>query len=89
VTPRSGDTLTGYQSADGTHWTTIGTVRLAGPLTDCDVVWEEPGEAAACVIAAITAPDYGRVAAGAGSLCRMEPRSAPVRRQETGLRFGR
>ena len=27
---RSGDTLTGYQSADGTHWTTIGTVRLAG-----------------------------------------------------------
>jgi hypothetical protein len=44
---------------------------------------------AACVIAAITAPDYGRVAAGAGSLCRVEPRSAPVRRQETGLRFGR
>jgi ABC-type transport system involved in multi-copper enzyme maturation permease subunit len=27
---RSGDTLTGYQSADGTHWTTVGTVRLAG-----------------------------------------------------------
>ncbi len=27
---RSGYTLTGYQSADGTHWTEIGTVRLAG-----------------------------------------------------------
>jgi ABC-type transport system involved in multi-copper enzyme maturation permease subunit len=27
---RSGDTLTGYQSADGTRWTTVGTVRLAG-----------------------------------------------------------
>jgi ABC-type transport system involved in multi-copper enzyme maturation permease subunit len=27
---RSGDTLTGYDSADGTHWTTVGTVRLAG-----------------------------------------------------------
>jgi ABC-type transport system involved in multi-copper enzyme maturation permease subunit len=27
---RSGDTLTGYQSADGTHWTTVGTVTLAG-----------------------------------------------------------
>jgi ABC-type transport system involved in multi-copper enzyme maturation permease subunit len=27
---RSGDTLTGYQSADGTHWTEIGTVHLAG-----------------------------------------------------------
>ena len=27
---RSGDTVTGYDSADGTHWTTVGTVRLAG-----------------------------------------------------------
>lgn len=27
---RSGDTLTGYESADGTHWTTVGTARLAG-----------------------------------------------------------
>jgi ABC-type transport system involved in multi-copper enzyme maturation permease subunit len=31
---RSGDTLTGYQSADGTHWAEIGTVTLAGlPVT--------------------------------------------------------
>jgi ABC-type transport system involved in multi-copper enzyme maturation permease subunit len=31
---RSGDTLTGYQSADGTHWAKIGTVTLAGlPVT--------------------------------------------------------
>jgi hypothetical protein len=27
---RSGQTLTGYDSADGTHWTRVGTVTLAG-----------------------------------------------------------
>jgi ABC-type transport system involved in multi-copper enzyme maturation permease subunit len=27
---RSGETLTGYESADGTHWTKVGTARLAG-----------------------------------------------------------
>jgi hypothetical protein len=27
---RSGDTITGYDSADGTHWTEIGTASLAG-----------------------------------------------------------
>jgi ABC-type transport system involved in multi-copper enzyme maturation permease subunit len=27
---RSGDALTGYDSADGTHWTRVGTVRVAG-----------------------------------------------------------
>src|SRR3984957_13467699 len=27
---RPGDTLTGYDSADGTHWTKVGTARLAG-----------------------------------------------------------
>ena len=27
---RSGDTVTGYDSADGTHWTPVGTARLAG-----------------------------------------------------------
>jgi ABC-type transport system involved in multi-copper enzyme maturation permease subunit len=27
---RSGDRLTGYDSADGTHWTQVGTVTLAG-----------------------------------------------------------
>src|SRR6266700_2732270 len=27
---RSGDTLTGEESADGTHWTTVGTAHLAG-----------------------------------------------------------
>ena len=31
---RSGDTITGYDSADGTHWTQVGTVQLTGlPLT--------------------------------------------------------
>ena len=27
---RSGDTITGYDSADGTHWTQVGAVQLAG-----------------------------------------------------------
>jgi hypothetical protein len=27
---RAGDAITGYDSADGTHWTAIGTTRLAG-----------------------------------------------------------
>jgi ABC-type transport system involved in multi-copper enzyme maturation permease subunit len=27
---RSGDTITGYDSADGTHWTRVGSVQLAG-----------------------------------------------------------
>jgi ABC-type transport system involved in multi-copper enzyme maturation permease subunit len=27
---RSGDIITGYDSADGTHWTQVGTVQLAG-----------------------------------------------------------
>jgi ABC-type transport system involved in multi-copper enzyme maturation permease subunit len=27
---RSGDTLTGYESADGTHWSMVGTATLAG-----------------------------------------------------------
>jgi ABC-type transport system involved in multi-copper enzyme maturation permease subunit len=27
---RSGDTITGYDSADGTHWTQVGTVAVAG-----------------------------------------------------------
>jgi ABC-type transport system involved in multi-copper enzyme maturation permease subunit len=27
---RSGDTVTGYDSADGTHWTEVGTARLSG-----------------------------------------------------------
>ena len=31
---RSGNTLTGYQSVDGTHWSAVGSVRLAGlPVT--------------------------------------------------------
>ncbi|HZD70696.1 MAG TPA: ABC transporter permease subunit [Actinomycetes bacterium] len=27
---RTGNTITGYESADGTHWTRVGTARLAG-----------------------------------------------------------
>jgi hypothetical protein len=30
---RSGDTLTGYDSADGTHWALVGTARLPGLTT--------------------------------------------------------
>jgi ABC-type transport system involved in multi-copper enzyme maturation permease subunit len=34
---RSGDTITGYDSADGTHWTEVGRVRLAGLPTVAEV----------------------------------------------------
>jgi ABC-type transport system involved in multi-copper enzyme maturation permease subunit len=34
---RSGDTLTGYESADGTHWTRVGTARLDGLPTTVQV----------------------------------------------------
>ena len=27
---RAGNTLTGYESADGQHWITVGSVQLAG-----------------------------------------------------------
>jgi hypothetical protein len=43
---RSGDTITGYASADGTHWTQIQTVRLAGL----------PGTVQAGMF--VTSPDY-------------------------------
>jgi ABC-type transport system involved in multi-copper enzyme maturation permease subunit len=43
---RSGDTLTGYQSADGTHWAKIGAVRLPGlPVTvQAGLFVASPGE---------------------------------------------
>jgi ABC-type transport system involved in multi-copper enzyme maturation permease subunit len=34
---RSGDTLTGYDSADGTHWTRVGAARLPGPAAAVQV----------------------------------------------------
>jgi ABC-type transport system involved in multi-copper enzyme maturation permease subunit len=34
---RSGDTITGYDSADGTHWTQVGTVQLTGLPTTVQV----------------------------------------------------
>jgi ABC-type transport system involved in multi-copper enzyme maturation permease subunit len=34
---RSGDTITGYDSADGTHWTRVGTVTLTGLPTTVQV----------------------------------------------------
>jgi ABC-type transport system involved in multi-copper enzyme maturation permease subunit len=34
---RSGDTITGYDSADGTHWTQVGTVTLTGLPTTVQV----------------------------------------------------
>jgi ABC-type transport system involved in multi-copper enzyme maturation permease subunit len=42
---RSGDTLTGEESADGTHWTTVGTAHLAGlPATvQAGLVVASPG----------------------------------------------
>jgi len=49
---RSGDTLTGYDSADGTHWTKIGTANLAGL----------PSTVQAGLFA--TSPDYVQVVSG-------------------------
>ncbi len=42
---RSGDTITGYDSADGTHWSTVGTVRLAGlpPTAQAGLFAATPG----------------------------------------------
>ena len=34
---RSGDTITGYDSADGTHWTEVGTAQLSGLPTSVQV----------------------------------------------------
>ena len=40
---RSGDVITGYDSADGTRWTEVGTVRLAGPdPAPCRLVCSPP-----------------------------------------------
>jgi ABC-type transport system involved in multi-copper enzyme maturation permease subunit len=42
---RSGDTITGYDSADGTRWTRVGTVRLAGlaPVVQAGLFAASPG----------------------------------------------
>jgi ABC-type transport system involved in multi-copper enzyme maturation permease subunit len=49
---RSGDTITGYDSADGTHWTKTGTAQVAGL----------PSTAAAGLFA--TSPDYVQLVSG-------------------------
>ncbi len=56
---RSGDTITGYDSADGTHWTKIGTATLAGlpPAVQAGLfVTSPPLLAPACPPAAICPP---------------------------------
>ena len=42
---RSGDTITGYDSADGTHWTQVGTVQLTGlrPTVQVGMFAASPG----------------------------------------------
>ena len=42
---RAGDTVTGYDSADGTHWARIGTVQLAGlaPTVQAGLFTASPG----------------------------------------------
>jgi ABC-type transport system involved in multi-copper enzyme maturation permease subunit len=42
---RSGDTITGYDSADGTRWATVGTVRLTGlpPTVQAGLFATSPG----------------------------------------------
>jgi ABC-type transport system involved in multi-copper enzyme maturation permease subunit len=52
---RSGDTITGYDSADGTHWTEVGTARLAGLPTTVQI-----GMFA-------TSPDYSEASTSFGS----------------------
>jgi len=63
---RSGDSLTGYESADGTHWTRIGTAYLAGlPAT-------------VQVGLFVTSPFYTVVSPGlAGDLAAASPRPPP------------
>jgi len=56
---RSGDTITGYDSADGTHWAKIGTVSLAGlpPTVQAGLFVTSPQLLApACPPAAICPP---------------------------------
>jgi hypothetical protein len=56
---RSGDTITGYDSADGTHWTKIGMARLAGvpPTVQAGLFVTSPRLLApACPPAAICPP---------------------------------
>jgi hypothetical protein len=56
---RSGDTITGYDSADGKHWTKIGTARLAGlpPTVQAGLFVASPRLLApACAPAAICPP---------------------------------
>jgi ABC-2 family transporter protein len=56
---RSGGTVTGYDSADGTHWTKIGTVSLAGlpPTVQAGLFVTSPRLLApACPPAAICSP---------------------------------
>jgi ABC-type transport system involved in multi-copper enzyme maturation permease subunit len=52
---RNGDTITGYDSADGTHWTQVGTVTLAGL----------PSTVQAGLF--VTSPDYSTYSATLGS----------------------
>jgi ABC-type transport system involved in multi-copper enzyme maturation permease subunit len=42
---RSGDTITGYDSADGTHWALVGTVQLSGlrPTVQAGLFATSPG----------------------------------------------
>jgi hypothetical protein len=52
---RDGDTITGYDSADGTHWTHVGTVALAGL----------PSTVQAGLF--VTAPDYSTYSSSLGN----------------------
>jgi len=52
---RAGDTITGYDSADGVHWTQVGTVNLAGL----------PSTVQAGLFA--TSPDYSAITTSFGS----------------------
>jgi len=71
---RAGDTLTGYDSADGTHWTRVGTVRLtrlpatvqAGPFVTSPAWVQAQNSALTAATAVFDHVSVPHAAAGAG-----------------------
>jgi ABC-type transport system involved in multi-copper enzyme maturation permease subunit len=51
---RSGDTVTGYDSADGSHWTRVGTATLAGLPTSV-----QAGLFTTSPLSTVTSPSFG------------------------------
>ena len=69
---RTGDTLTGYESADGAHWTVVGTARPAGLRSTVEVGLF------------VTSPEHVRVT-GRGSGVSGDPTQATAGFDQVGL----